>query len=158
MHGPYDSLGRTPRSLREARPMTATAFSSHRRHRRPFAFPPCNLLHTHHSIDCHRPYRRYTSNYHTYTPAMFRRVAATVPQAGRALATTARPMIASPVRSAAAPVTAAVHGRRQYHEKDKFPLSALPFARFVWSLPDGSHRTLGSQFLYPNVRLTSSYC
>lgn len=49
---------------------------------------------------------------------MFRRVAAAVPaQAGRLVATAARPSIASPVRTAA-PAVAAV-GRRQYHEKDK---------------------------------------
>jgi hypothetical protein len=51
---------------------------------------------------------------------MFRRVAAAVPaQAGRVLATAARPSIVSPVRTAA-PVVSAV-GRRQYHEKDKSP-------------------------------------
>jgi Fe-S cluster assembly scaffold IscU len=48
---------------------------------------------------------------------MFRRVAAAVPaQAGRILATAARPNIASPVR-AAVPATLNVTGRRQYHEK-----------------------------------------
>jgi Fe-S cluster assembly scaffold IscU len=47
---------------------------------------------------------------------MFRRVAAAVPaQAGRVLATAARPSIASPLRTAAPTVSAA--GRRQYHEK-----------------------------------------
>ncbi|XP_014555892.1 hypothetical protein COCVIDRAFT_101148 [Bipolaris victoriae FI3] len=50
---------------------------------------------------------------------MFRRVAAAVPaQAGRVLATAARPSIASPIRTAAPAVSAV--GRRQYHEKDKF--------------------------------------
>ncbi|KAK7184674.1 iron sulfur cluster assembly protein [Paraphaeosphaeria sporulosa] len=39
---------------------------------------------------------------------MFRRVAAVVPQAGRIVATGARPMIASPVRAAAAPATVAL--------------------------------------------------
>ncbi|KAL5392704.1 hypothetical protein DPSP01_000406 [Paraphaeosphaeria sporulosa] len=52
---------------------------------------------------------------------MFRRVAAVVPQAGRIVATGARPMIASPVRAAAAPATVAVSSRRQYHEKDESP-------------------------------------
>ncbi|EMD97102.1 hypothetical protein COCC4DRAFT_171172 [Bipolaris maydis ATCC 48331] len=48
---------------------------------------------------------------------MFRRVAAAVPaQAGRVLATAARPSIASPIRTAASAVSAV--GRRQYHEKD----------------------------------------
>ncbi|KAF2688076.1 iron sulfur cluster assembly protein-like protein 1 [Lentithecium fluviatile CBS 122367] len=48
---------------------------------------------------------------------MFRRVAAAVPaQAGRVLATAARPNIASPVR-AAIPATVNATGRRQYHEK-----------------------------------------
>ncbi|EUC51357.1 hypothetical protein COCMIDRAFT_79874 [Bipolaris oryzae ATCC 44560] len=48
---------------------------------------------------------------------MFRRVAAAVPaQAGRVLATAARPSIASPIRTAAPAVSAV--GRRQYHEKD----------------------------------------
>jgi len=47
---------------------------------------------------------------------MFRRVAAAVPaQAGRALATAARPNIASPLRTAAPAVVGT--GRRQYHEK-----------------------------------------
>jgi Fe-S cluster assembly scaffold IscU len=47
---------------------------------------------------------------------MFRRVAAAVPaQAGRVLATAARPSIASPIRTAAP--TASTIGRRQYHEK-----------------------------------------
>jgi len=47
---------------------------------------------------------------------MFRRVAATVPaQAGRVLATAARPSIVSPLRTAAPAVSAV--GRRQYHEK-----------------------------------------
>ncbi|KAF1942495.1 FeS cluster assembly scaffold IscU [Clathrospora elynae] len=51
---------------------------------------------------------------------MFRRVAAAVPaQAGRVLATAARPNIASPIRTAAPAVSAI--GRRQYHEKDKSP-------------------------------------
>jgi hypothetical protein len=54
---------------------------------------------------------------------MFRRVAAAVPaQAGRVLATAARPSIASPLRTAAPTVAAA--GRRQYHEKDKSYLGA----------------------------------
>jgi hypothetical protein len=54
---------------------------------------------------------------------MFRRVAAAVPaQAGRVLATAARPSIASPLRTAAPTVAAA--GRRQYHEKDKSFLCA----------------------------------
>ncbi|KAF9733340.1 Iron sulfur cluster assembly protein 1, mitochondrial [Paraphaeosphaeria minitans] len=48
---------------------------------------------------------------------MFRRAAAVVPQAGRIVATSARPMIASPFRAAAAPATVAVNSRRQYHEK-----------------------------------------
>ncbi|CAN9146976.1 unnamed protein product [Alternaria alternata] len=49
---------------------------------------------------------------------MFRRVAAAVPaQAGRVLATAARPSIVSPIRTAAPAVSAV--GRRQYHEKDK---------------------------------------
>ncbi|KZM25391.1 iron ion binding [Ascochyta rabiei] len=49
---------------------------------------------------------------------MFRRVAAAVPaQAGRVLATAARPSITSPIRTAAPALSAA--GRRQYHEKDK---------------------------------------
>jgi len=47
---------------------------------------------------------------------MFRRVAAAVPaQAGRVLATTARPSIVSPIRTAVPAVSAV--GRRQYHEK-----------------------------------------
>lgn len=47
---------------------------------------------------------------------MFRRVAAVVPaQAGRVLATAARPNIASPLRTAA-PAASSI-GRRQYHEK-----------------------------------------
>jgi len=47
---------------------------------------------------------------------MFRRVAAAVPaQAGRVLATAARPNIASPLRTAAPAVVGT--GRRQYHEK-----------------------------------------
>ncbi|KAI4667513.1 iron-binding protein [Alternaria viburni] len=51
---------------------------------------------------------------------MFRRVAAAVPaQAGRVLATAARPSIVSPIRTAAPAVSAV--GRRQYHEKDKSP-------------------------------------
>ncbi|KAF1832477.1 iron sulfur cluster assembly protein-like protein 1 [Decorospora gaudefroyi] len=55
---------------------------------------------------------------------MFRRVAAAVPaQAGRVLATAARPNIASPLRTAA-PAVAAV-GRRQYHEKDKLTAAVL---------------------------------
>ncbi|KAF2996474.1 iron-binding protein [Curvularia kusanoi] len=55
---------------------------------------------------------------------MFRRVAAAVPaQAGRVLATAARPSIASPLRTAAPTVSAA--GRRQYHEKDKSHLCAM---------------------------------
>jgi hypothetical protein len=54
---------------------------------------------------------------------MFRRVAAAVPaQAGRVLATAARPSIASPLRTAAPTVSAA--GRRQYHEKDRSHLCA----------------------------------
>ena len=52
---------------------------------------------------------------------MLRRVAAAVPaQAGRVLATAARPNIAPPIRTAAP--TALAIGRRQYHEKDKSPL------------------------------------
>lgn len=48
---------------------------------------------------------------------MFRRVVAAVPaQAGRVLLTGARPSIASPIRTAAAPTASAI-GRRQYHEK-----------------------------------------
>jgi Fe-S cluster assembly scaffold IscU len=48
---------------------------------------------------------------------MFRRVAASVPaQAGKVLSTTARPNIASPIRTAA-PVTVSLNGRRNYHEK-----------------------------------------
>jgi len=48
---------------------------------------------------------------------MFRRIAAAVPaQAGRVLSTSARPNIASPIRTAA-PATASANGRRQYHEK-----------------------------------------
>ena len=55
---------------------------------------------------------------------MFRRVAAAVPaQAGRVLATAARPSIASPIRTAVPTVSAA--GRRQYHEKDKSHLCAM---------------------------------
>lgn len=55
---------------------------------------------------------------HTSIAAMFRRVAAAVPaQAGRVLATAARPSIVSPIRTAAPAVSAV--GRRQYHEKDK---------------------------------------
>ncbi|KAJ4346611.1 iron-binding protein [Didymosphaeria variabile] len=54
---------------------------------------------------------------------MFRRVAAVVPQVGRVVASNARPMIASPVRSASAPATVAVNSRRQYHEKDKSPFT-----------------------------------
>ena len=55
---------------------------------------------------------------------MFRRVAAAVPaQAGRVLASAARPSIASPLRTAAPTVAAA--GRRQYHEKDKSYLCAV---------------------------------
>ncbi|KAF2625176.1 iron sulfur cluster assembly protein-like protein 1 [Macroventuria anomochaeta] len=55
---------------------------------------------------------------------MFRRVAAAVPaQAGRVLATAARPSIASPLRTTAPTVSAA--GRRQYHEKDKSHLCAM---------------------------------
>ncbi|KAF2822803.1 iron sulfur cluster assembly protein-like protein 1 [Ophiobolus disseminans] len=53
---------------------------------------------------------------------MFRRVAAAVPsQAGRVLATAARPSIASPIRTAAPALSAS--GRRQYHEKDKLSLT-----------------------------------
>ncbi|KAF1357898.1 iron sulfur cluster assembly protein-like protein 1 [Lizonia empirigonia] len=56
---------------------------------------------------------------------MFRRVATAVPaQAGRVLATAARPSIASPIRTAAPTVSAV--GRRQYHEKDKSPFCASP--------------------------------
>jgi len=48
---------------------------------------------------------------------MFRRIAAAVPaQAGRVLSTSARPNIASPIRSAA-PITLVSNGQRQYHEK-----------------------------------------
>ncbi|EOA84917.1 uncharacterized protein SETTUDRAFT_91320 [Exserohilum turcica Et28A] len=55
---------------------------------------------------------------------MFRRVAAAVPaQAGRVLATAARPSIASPIRAAVPAVSAA--GRRQYHEKDRLPIAPL---------------------------------
>ncbi|KAL5401086.1 iron-binding protein [Paraphaeosphaeria minitans] len=54
---------------------------------------------------------------------MFRRAAAVVPQAGRIVATSARPMIASPFRAAAAPATVAVNSRRQYHEKDESPFA-----------------------------------
>ncbi|CAO2654313.1 Nn.00g110460.m01.CDS01 [Neocucurbitaria sp. VM-36] len=57
---------------------------------------------------------------------MFRRVVAAVPaQAGRVLLTGARPSIASPIRTAAAPTASAI-GRRQYHEKDKLPSAQLP--------------------------------
>ncbi|KAF1848403.1 iron sulfur cluster assembly protein-like protein 1 [Cucurbitaria berberidis CBS 394.84] len=53
---------------------------------------------------------------------MFRRVVAAVPaQAGRVLATGARPSIASPIRTAAP--TVSVMGRRQYHEKDNAQLT-----------------------------------
>ncbi|PSN64513.1 iron sulfur cluster assembly protein-like protein 1 [Corynespora cassiicola Philippines] len=48
---------------------------------------------------------------------MFRRVAAAVPaHAGRVLAASARPTVASPIR-AAAPATVSRSTRRQYHEK-----------------------------------------
>ncbi|KAF2876803.1 iron sulfur cluster assembly protein-like protein 1 [Massariosphaeria phaeospora] len=48
---------------------------------------------------------------------MFRRIATAVPaRAGRLLANGTRPNIASPLRTAA-PATAAVNSRRQYHEK-----------------------------------------
>lgn len=58
---------------------------------------------------------------HISTTTMFRRVAAAVPaQAGRVLATAARPSIVSPIRTAAPAVSAV--GRRQYHEKDKCPI------------------------------------
>lgn len=80
--------------------------------------PTTTLAYRHHSIDSHRD----THSKHLDTPpatcTMFRRVAAVVPQAGRLVATTARPTIASPVR-AAAPATVAVNSRRQYHEKDE---------------------------------------
>ncbi|KAJ4987719.1 Iron sulfur cluster assembly protein 1, mitochondrial [Stagonosporopsis vannaccii] len=55
---------------------------------------------------------------------MFRRVAAAVPaQAGRVLATAARPSIVSPLRTAAP--TISVAGTRQYHEKDKSHCCAM---------------------------------
>ncbi|KAI4694580.1 iron-binding protein [Alternaria sp. BMP 2799] len=58
---------------------------------------------------------------------MFRRVAAAVPaQAGRVLATAARPSIVSPIRTAAPAVSAV--SRRQYHEKDK---SLSPLVRKI---------------------------
>lgn len=69
---------------------------------------------------------------------MFRRVAAAVPaQAGRALATAARPSIVSPIRTAAPAVSAV--GRRQYHEKDKSPaplvrrLNVVAIHEFDWN-------------------------
>lgn len=66
---------------------------------------------------------------------MFRRVAAAVPaQAGRVLATAARPSIASPLRTAAPTVSAA--GRRQYHEKDKSHLCAMSMLVEVWQGPE----------------------
>ncbi|KAF2012207.1 FeS cluster assembly scaffold IscU [Aaosphaeria arxii CBS 175.79] len=56
---------------------------------------------------------------------MFRRVASAVPaQAGRVLASGARPNIASPIRRAA-PATVVATSRRQYHEKDKLPFPAF---------------------------------
>ncbi|KAH6840283.1 iron sulfur cluster assembly protein-like protein 1 [Alternaria alternata] len=61
---------------------------------------------------------------------MFRRVAAAVPaQAGRVLATAARPSIVSPIRTAAPAVSAV--GRRQYHEKDKCPILFLTSAALL---------------------------
>ncbi|KAF3045179.1 iron-binding protein [Didymella heteroderae] len=68
---------------------------------------------------------------------MFRRVAAAVPaQAGRVLATAARPSIASPLRTAAPTVSAS--GRRQYHEKDKSHICATQMMGAVWQASEPS--------------------
>ncbi|KAF2495146.1 hypothetical protein BU16DRAFT_486406 [Lophium mytilinum] len=49
---------------------------------------------------------------------MFRRIATTVPAtAGRVLSSAARPSLASPIRTAAAPASIGVNSRRTYHEK-----------------------------------------
>jgi hypothetical protein len=96
---------------------------------------------------------RHLTSTHTYLFAMFRRVAAAVPaQAGRVLATAARPSIASPIRTAAPTVSAT--GRRQYHEKDKSIFCAMAVLVERWQGPE----TLPSRTSHPLPSHTSTEC
>lgn len=93
---------------------------------------------------------KHITTTHTHLFAMFRRVAAAVPaQAGRVLASAARPSIASPLRTAAPAVSAV--SRRQYHEKDKSHLCAMPVMVEGWQ---GSE-TIPSRTSYPSLSCNS---